>query len=357
MSIFGKSGRRAINAARAFQYHQMHRKTALTAVRVIETCNSQRLTPALKKIADEYSKDVFGSRRYAPWLYVYALVSGKFKEGWIPDNFFGRMVGPRVNKDLSVVGDDKTLSNVVLKTEALPDAGYYIDGIFFDRDMAVIDAATLRAACRNVKGKLFVKKNRSRRGEGIVTLPVEQLTEERFKQIGDCVIQLPIQQNEFFDQIITGSVATIRLTTVKDRSGKISIRAAYLRLGRTDTEWVQSDNSIRVAIQCRTGDLDDFGYTPDWKRWESHPDTKYRFKNASMPKFKEAIELCLALHRKVPHFTIIGWDVTLDNTDQIKLLEWNSYHPDIKFSEATAGPCFLGLNWEMYAKKGLRAYV
>jgi hypothetical protein len=31
------------------------------------------LRPALKKIADEYSSDVFGSRQYAPRLYVYAL--------------------------------------------------------------------------------------------------------------------------------------------------------------------------------------------------------------------------------------------------------------------------------------------
>ena len=350
-SIFEKWAGRAINAARASQYHQTHRKEALTAVRVIETYNSQRLTPALKKIADEYSSDVFGSRRYAPWLYVYALVSGKFKEGWMPDNFFGRMVCPHVNKNLVVVTGYKTLSNVVLKTEALPDAGYYIDAIFFDRDLAVIDAAELRAACRNAKGKLFVKKNRSGRGEGVLTLPVEQLTEERFKQIGDCVIQMPIQQNEFFDRIIAGSVATIRLTTVKDRSGRIALRAAYLRLGRTDTEWVQSNNSIRVAIQCSTGELDNFGYTPHWKRCECHPDTRYRFQNQKIPKFKNAVELCLALHSKVPHFTVIGWDVTLDQVEQIKLMEWNSNHPDIKFSEATTGPCFLGLNWEKYAKK------
>jgi Sugar-transfer associated ATP-grasp len=135
---------------------------------------------------------------------------------------------------------------------------------------------------------------------------------------------MPIQQNEFFDRIIAGSVATIRLTTVKDRSGRIALRAAYLRLGRTDTEWVQSNNSIRVAIQCSTGELDNFGYTPDWKRCEGDPDTRYRFQNQKIPKFKTAVELCLALDSKVPHFTVIGWDVTLDQAEHIKLMEWNS---------------------------------
>ena len=132
-----------------------------------------------------------GSRRYAPWLYVYTLISGKFQEGWIPDNFFGRVVCPRVNKELVAVTGFKTFSNVVLKTDALPDIGYYIGGNFYNRDLALIDASELRKQSRNTQGKLFIKKDRSGRGEGIVRLPVEQVTEERFKIIGDCVIQSP----------------------------------------------------------------------------------------------------------------------------------------------------------------------
>jgi hypothetical protein len=349
-SVFRKWASKALNAPRAYQYHKEHKKEAETAIGVIGTHNSQRLTPTLKKMADEYSSDVFGSRRYAPWLYVYSLVSGRFKEGWIPDNFFGSVVSPRVNREVGVVTSLKSFSNVVLKTEALPDIGYYIGGNFYSRDLAVTDPSRLRAQCGSTKGKLFVKKDRSSRGEGIITLTVEQLTEGRFSRIGDCVIQLPITQNEFFEEMIAGSVATIRLTTVKDQNGRIDVRAAYLRLGRSNTEWVRSDNSIRVAITDRAGQLDNFCYTGDWRRWKYHPDTGYSFKNARIPKFKEAIDFCVALHSKVPHFTIIGWDVTIDNTDQIKIMEWNSNHPDIKFSEANTGPCFVGLNWEMYAK-------
>ena len=31
-----------------------------------------------------------------------------------------------------------------------------------------------------------------------------------------------------------------------------------------------------------------------------------------------------------------------------KVIEWNAKHCDIKFSEASTGPCFLGLGWEKY---------
>jgi hypothetical protein len=71
--------------------------------------------------------------------------------------------------------------------------------------------------------------------------------------------------------MVSGPVATIRLTTVKDQAGRIELRAAYLRLGRKNTPWVQSDNSVRVAINNSTGELDTFDYTQDsrrWTRWE-----------------------------------------------------------------------------------------
>src|SRR5262245_3797578 len=117
----------------------------MKALHVIQEYNSQKLTPKLRKIADVYSIDVFGSTRYSPWLYVYALVNGKFREGWIPNNFFGKLVCPRINKGLmQVVPDVKTLSNVVLRTEALPGIAYYIDGIFYNKEFSVENIHKLR---------------------------------------------------------------------------------------------------------------------------------------------------------------------------------------------------------------------
>jgi len=141
-------------------------------------------------------------------------------------------------------------------------------------------------------------------------------------------------------------VATIRVATVKDGDGRIEARAAYLRLGRVNTEWVQSDNSVRVAIVGREGELDRFGYTEDWRHWLCDPDTKVGFAGKCIPGFAKAVATCVSLHASVPHFAIIGWDVAIDKDDQIKIIEWNGGHCDIKFSEAATGPCFLGLGWE-----------
>src|SRR3984957_17154807 len=179
-SIAGKVGRKAIDAARSSQYHGQHKKEALQALSAIEADESQKLTPTLKKTVDEYSIDVFGSKRYAPWLYVYTLLRGEFKEGWMPDNFFGKIVCPRVNKELMAVTGFKTFSNIVLKTEALPDIGYYIDGKFYDRDLSVTDSSKICELARAGNAHVFVKKDRSGRGDGILKLTVDKVTDEHF---------------------------------------------------------------------------------------------------------------------------------------------------------------------------------
>jgi hypothetical protein len=175
-------------------------------------------------------------------------------------------------------------------------------------------------------------------------MAIQEITEERLKHIGNCVIQLPIRQHPFFDEIVSGSVATIRITTVKDGGGKIDARAVYLRLGRSDNEWVQAKSLVRVAIV--DGELDAFGYTPEWRRWRCHPDTKVGFAGKRIPGLAKAIETCISLHRSVPHFAILGWDAAIDRDERVQIMEWNGGHTDIKFSEAVTGPSFLGLGWE-----------
>lgn len=328
------------------RYDYRHKTEALRAVRAIERYNNGKLTGALKKRADDYAIQILGSKAYAPWLYVYALVRGEFKEGWIPDNFFGRWVFPKVNKGLGVFTEYKSLTNAVLRTEALPDLAYRLDGLTYDRSFTPITIAALREIAGPGVTHLFLKKDGVSRGDGVVKIAIQEITEERLKPVGNCVIQLPIRQHAFFDEIVSGSVATIRITTVKDGDGKIEARGAYLRLGRSDNEWVQAKSLVRVAIMDGTGELDAFGYTPEWRRWPFHPDTNIGFAGKRIPRFAKAMETCISLHRSVPHFAILGWDVTVDRDERVQVMEWNGGHTDIKFSEAVTGPCFLGLGWE-----------
>ena len=92
LNFSGSAAKRFVRSLGASPYDYRHRKEALRAVATIEKFNNTRLTRAVQKRADDYAVQVLGAKAYAPWLYVYSLVSGTFKEGWIPDNFFGRSV-------------------------------------------------------------------------------------------------------------------------------------------------------------------------------------------------------------------------------------------------------------------------
>jgi hypothetical protein len=56
--------------------------------------------------------------------------------------------------------------------------------------------------------------------------------------------------------------------------------------------------------------------------------------------------VCLSLHEKLPFARTIGWDVVVDQHENVAVMEWNGWHNDIKFSEAADGPCFADLGWQ-----------
>jgi hypothetical protein len=344
MNILEHAGRLS-RSWQDYKFDQLHKSQAHAALRTIEDFASRKLASRDRRQADEYSEQVLGGRQYAPWLYVYSLVRGEFRTGWIPDNYFARYVVPKVNSGLGVVTDFKTLTNRILRTDSLPDIAYYIGGHFYDRSLSPLRNEEFVALLRR-DSHVFLKKDRSGRGLGVMRMKPTDIDADTFGQFGDCVIQRAICQHRFFDGIVAGSVATIRVTTVKQPTGNVDFRAAYLRLGRANTSWVQSDNSVRVAILSQDGDLDAYGYTESWRPWTAHPDTGFVFADTRIPFFEAMVAACLDLHRVVPHFGIVGWDVTLDRDEKVTLIEWNGEHCDIKFSEATTGPNFLGLGWE-----------
>ena len=321
---------------------------AAAAVSAIEKYNGRTLTKKLRKTIDDYSIEMLGSKYYAPWIYVYASMKKEFHEGWIPDNFFGYQVVPKINGELFRISDIKTISKLFLDTEALPDIGYYIDGIMYDRDFSMLTAHEFRTVIFQNSDVVFLKKNGSESGGGVTKVGRENTSEDTFLGVENYVVQSCIDQHSFFERMISGPVATLRITTVRERDGRIEIRAAYLRLGRKNESHVQSATAVKIAIVDENGKLDVFGYTPDWRRTEYHPDTGVQFANNYVPNFRKAVDLCIELHRKIPHVTIIGWDTAIDKNDQVRIMEWNNGHCDIKFSEAIIGPCFLGLDWEEY---------
>jgi hypothetical protein len=342
-SLFGIISKTTHNIGRNYTIRKGNYSSAEN-LKQIEKLNSIKLSPKNKKLVDDYAIEVFGSRVFSPWLYVYTLNYGNFVEGWIPSNYYETYVSPY--KGINLAASFKTFTNAILKTDGLPDIAYYMNGVLYDRNYSPIHFSDLQHLVAKNWNAVFVKKDSSMRGSGIHKLKSTDLVESTFTRIGNCVIQYPLENHEFFTNIITGAVSTLRITTVVKPEGKIEYRAAILRLGRKGHEWIKSSTSVRVNVLNNEGDLDPTGYTTDWQRWQFHPDTHFVFADQRIPLFKKAVETCVGFHSMIPHFRVIGWDVAICSDNSVKLMECNGALAGIIFSQATAGPCFSGLNWE-----------
>lgn len=329
--------------------HRRSNQRARTTLASIEGQRGPTDRTAINR-CDEYAQDVLGSRKYAPWLHVYAAVSGTFKEGWIPDNYYGLVVTAAKSDGAARIVRLKSFTNRILDTDALPDVAYAIDGIYYSRDFRPLREAELVELLFDGRDRVFFKADDSCQGKSIWIFSREDFRQPRKAPLSgklpDGVFQTPIRQHPFFDTLSPNSVATLRVTTVRELDGSIALKAAYLRLGRSKDDIVRSASHVRVALDRNTGAFSGTAFLPDWRTVETHPDTGAGFAGKSVPHFDDAIALAVSLHASCPHMLCIGWDLCIDEDGKTKIMEWNARHNDIKFSEATTGPCFRGLGWE-----------
>lgn len=340
----------AFKAAMKYRYHRKHALQAMGILKGVEQ-QGPKLRQPDKSLCDAYAADVLGDKRFAPWLYVYTAISGAFKEGWIPDNYYGLVVVPELKGGYGHVSSLKPLNSVIFQSNSFPDLLSYANGVFFDADYRFVKVEDVEDILFREHERVVFKLDNSRQGKGVHVISRGGFSIETIKRLGGGLFQGFIEQHPLFNKFAQNSVATIRITTVYEGDGRVSVRCCYLRLGDENDTHVQSRSHIRVPIDLETGEFQKTGYTPGWRAIEAHPYSKVEFFSHVVPSFRNCLERVAQLHKKVPYARCIGWDVTVDREGEVKLMEWNAEHNDIKFSEATQGPCFSDLGWEKLSKE------
>lgn len=339
----------ALRSLLSYHYHRRHMTDAKRILKSIERAKGL-LSHRIVKQCNDYAIDVFGHRHFAAWLYVYSAVAGQFKEGWIPDNYYGSFVRPNLKGDYGKISALKSLHSAIFSSKSFPDILSYSNGVFFDTDYRVIPTDCVRSRIFSERERVVFKLDNSSRGEGIYFFGRESFDLSKIYKLGNGVFQSFINQHEIFQEFAGAAVATLRMTTVIDDNGTTSLRAGYLRLGDGTDTHVRSKSHIRIPIDIKTGAFYHVGFTTDWLEIVSHPASKVKFDGKLIPVYDECRKLVTSLHKRVPYLRCIGWDLALDDQECVRIMEWNSQHNDIKFSEATQGPCFSDLQWERFAK-------
>ena len=339
----------ALSLLLSYRYHHYSVRDARSVLKNLEATKGP-LPRQIVKYCDDYSIDVFGHRHFAAWLYVYSAVAGQFKEGWIPDNYYGSIVVPKLKGDYAVIARLKSLNSTIFSHNSFPDILSYGNGLFFDTECRVLPHDSIRGKLFSGQDRVIYKLNNSAQGKGIFFFNKESFNLDTIFQLGNGLFQNCINQHEVFQEFVQESVATLRMTTVSENDGTTSLRACYLRLSSCIDTHVRSESSIQIPINVKTGAFHNVGFTTDWLEIDRHPMSRVKFEGKCVPAYDACVKLVTMLHRKVPAARCIGWDLAIDDKGEVKIMEWNAGNNGINFSEATQGPCFSDLHWERLSK-------
>jgi hypothetical protein len=297
------------------------------------------------KLSEEYAVDVLGNKKHSPWLCLYSAVAGEFKEGWIPEDYYGRVVEPATKGSYRRLADLSLLTGRLFQSEAFPDIAYFVNGLFYGKGSEILSADQLQESLFSHGAKVVFKLDGTCQGKGIFFFDKDSFEVNANLLPANGVFQRYIDQHEFFDQFTSNSVATLRMTTVFD-GHEFSLRGCYLRLGRDQDTHVKSESQVKVPVDIVTGELGSVGYASNWTPITEHPDSGVIFSQQIIPDFDRCLSLVIDLHASIPYLGCLGWDIVVDRSNAVKVMEWNSDQNTIQFEEATQGPCFADLGWE-----------
>lgn len=332
--------------AKQVRFHYLQHKKAYEALTAVEA-QKGKTGPALKKICDDYANDRFGSKKYAPWLYVYSAMNGVFREGWIPDDYFTQYMVPTLQGSYGQISFLKPMTKNLFHSDLFPDIGSFVNGIFLDNDLKVIPESNVADYLFQYGDTIVYKKDEAAyQGLGVYFFNKDNFSAKTIKQYGNGVFQEFIEQHPFFTEIVPGAVATIRLTTVLDGRGEVSVRSSILRVGRSAESHVKAKTEIRTLADIKTGELSSAVYLPNFQVISRHPDTNYDFAGKYLPFYDKCVDAVCGLHQMLPQVRCIGWDVVVDKNERVRIMEWNGAYNGVKLAEAMQGPCFADLGWD-----------
>jgi hypothetical protein len=229
MEILKKTYRKAYKKASEHRFDEYHKKEALKRIKALSLATKTHPSPAIYKKCDEYAKDVLGSLVYSPWLKAYSVLAGTFKEGWIPDNYYGKIVVPRLKGNYGEMSSCKGMSSRIFDTDLIPDLVYSVNGLLYTTSMELITPANLNNYLFESCDKVVYKLDGGFQGRGIFVYDKNNFPKEKMT-FDNGVFQKYIVQHPFFDEYCSDAVATIRLTTVADDKLNVQCRAAYLKI-------------------------------------------------------------------------------------------------------------------------------
>ena len=315
-----------------------------------------------QKQFDIFWKTNYGKKIPNKWHKLYQKSNGVFNVEYIPEILFSTQIEPTLNDYYQTkVFADKNLNDLLFnnriegvrtpRTYLLNSFGRFYDGnrnliskkeainILSSLSFAVIKPTVNTSSGNDVKILSMINGVNQKTGE-----TAEQLI-EKYRQ--DFIVQEKIVPNEQLKALYPHSINTIRVITyILD--DKINVCPISLRIGGNGSE---IDNihaggmSIAVSNQ---GELSKFayrlGYGDKEDKFDSHPDTGVEFDGYKLDFIENVVKVAKKLHTFTLGVGIISWDFTVNDKNEIIVIEANYRGQSAWFPQMLSGRALFGEN-------------
>ena len=247
----------------------------------------------------------------------YINLTNKEKDTFVTAKKFYKILHYLNNEKYIVLLNDKLVFNKLFNE-------------YIKRDYINLRESSFEDFEKFLKGKniVFAKDPVGEGGHGISKIKVKEqnnikkLYNELLKN-KQLLVEEEIIQSKDLNEINPNVVNSFRIITIMDKEGKVHLVNNALRINQDETDVIGCTNDLYFSLnengKIDSNVIDDYGNV-----YQNHPLTNKKFSDVKIKGVKEAFEMCLEAHRKIPQIRYIGWDIAFTEKGPV-MVEGNEY--------------------------------
>ncbi len=219
-----------------------------------------------------------------------------------------------------------------------------INNEFYDSNYNYITAKEALSKVIKYEKLVFKKSLGYGHGKGVVLVEKKHFASLLDNFSNNFVVQDIVVQHSELAKFNSTSVNIIRITSLYLK-GHVYILGSILRIGPPGSfcDLVNSkDETPRIVAIDNNGNIHGPAISP--VTCKKYSNIYGKTINGKIPFYEKIIESIKEQHKKFIHHRIIGWDITIDNNNNIICMEFNSLVPGIIQTQMVCGPIFSQLS-------------
>ena len=138
------------------------------------------------------------------------------------------------------------------------------------------------------------------------------------------LLEEPVIQCDEMNKLNPSSVNTIRMVSVMNKSGDVTIIATFSRIGNGKCVDNFNSGGMTAKIDVETGIIVEDAVNKEGTIFENHPITGTKIKGFQIPFWNEAKEMVIKAAKLSEHVRYVGWDVGMSINGPV-LIEGNQF--------------------------------